>query len=1684
MPLTPDVIKRIAAPRSRVVVAVVGALLAGSAGIAVAQQADERGSEADRANAERLERARAQGVERERVRRTDPSLRAERSRSRSEFRALGADEAIAVARKKDRGALAPRDERVLSLGEGARVRSYVNRNAAVIDRPGSRDAVVSSAVPLLAVDGNGRLAPVDVSLLRRADGDFAPSNSLADVRIGPEAREGVRFVNSDFTLASSASSAEGRAVDGRVFYANVATDTDLVVSPIPQGAETFHLLRSPASPERLTLAIRPPDGGRLRWSAEAGNPFEEHAVAPRVVEIVDRRGHVRARILPVSGIDAQGAAVPVKMRIVGRALVLDVDHRDRDLAYPITVDPFVIEDWRYWYNGTATDFVGWTFRDSPAGYVPGAAAPDGLRLATYAPATYPSNSFGEWRWTAPASRNAAYPAEGSYIFKVDFGNYSHSPSTPATSCIVQGIYSNQLANWEQGAVYRGPQPTDPTAASPYFACALGELNAYKVHCTESACTQAGGTGTVGTVANSAITQLGPAAGTSTKAASYYIGSALIFLRDHGDPHLTVSAPTAWVDNAGGSVSADDYGLGMASVVISAGTWSARQDVCGTASGQPGDYDGNRHARCPTNATTSFTTAATPEGATTATATATDVISRQTSQPVTLKVDRTAPTITPSGTLWDAREQFVGADTDFTLHVVATDGAVSPASAQRSGVTSLTVTLDGQPVTGGAKTQTCTAPEGSCSLTADITLTAAQLQSMEVGGHTFSMTATDALGHTAPASTFTFKLDPVAPTSFLDGNLEQLSGRTLTESSYQLRAESRDNQPFQPEIDDTADDPEPFFDKPGAGLLDLVIRLDGQTVPTTGTACFDDSQCEDARIWDWDTTTVANGEHTITVTATDRVGNQDVREFLVTLQRAPDQPARTDADVRRTILGASGDRAGSAVSAAGDVNGDGYADYLVGAPGATASGRVSSGAAYLVLGSQSASTVDLATPGAAVRFLGSGANQFCGASVAVAGDVNGDGYDDYLIGCPGLDPNVGSLSSTGTVYVVFGRPDPQDIDLATIGAAGFVITGPADAAGIGSSISSRPAVFGERLQSASASEAIKDLNDDDLDDIVIGDSAVNRGSQTAAGVVYVVYGKAGNATVNANGIGSAGYVVRGTGTSQLTGYAVAIADVDGDTTGDLVIGAPGATPTTTGRAYVIRTDPEASGDIDLAAADGRIAALTTGVVGDRFGVNVTGLGDTDLDTHNDLAISTSSGAYVLRTIPSASRQVSQADGYRVVGPTNDPGVLLTRVPEAPVSSAGDLDGDERTDLIVGYPDTDAARAYTIRSPETSRTINVTALPGQRGAAIATGTRAQRAGSAVGANSYQGATPVSERAQAIIGAPAAIRDLVGVSAGAAYVVAEPTPTGPGADQEPEPPAAAVGGLSAQARTTSTRAALESFPMERGYYIPGKSEIAVDPAATRWVTVRNDTQAFVIGSAHDADPFWLDDALRNRGDTGGQPGVYVHGRLFGGTRSDGEPDGIQRCGWVLAEKVPAPGTARTAGEGWPRRCGADRRLSPSQFASLINCDACDDGSFVHLRRRGGQAMPAMMPVYRNVRPGTREGHFSSDDPVPTSTINGARMSVNWRYITKSGKFVLVRASRFNPTLFGNNKWAFIPRTYLPHTYRQGGLCDNTGDAGAPAGDRNYRSEPVDKDIRPGRKDWGRVCAHRKYNVPDTDG
>ena len=120
-----------------------------------------------------------------------------------------------------------------------------------------------------------------------------------------------------------------------------------------------------------------------------------------------------------------------------------------------------------------------------------------------------------------------------------------------------------------------------------------------------------------------------------------------------------------------------------------------------------------------------------------------------------------------------------------------------------------------------------------------------------------------------------------------------------------------------------------------------------------------------------------------------------------------------------------------------MNGDGYDDVLVGAKYADSNARTNAGSSYVVFGG-STSDVDLAAVGAhGFRVDGAGVGDESGASVAGAGDVNGDGLDDVLIGAPGASTR--ARKDSGATYVVLGG-STSDLDLANLGDRGFGIDG--------------------------------------------------------------------------------------------------------------------------------------------------------------------------------------------------------------------------------------------------------------------------------------------------------------------------------------------------------------------------------------------------------------------------------------------------------------------------------------------------------------------------------------------------------------------------------------------------------------------------------------------------------------------
>ena len=135
-----------------------------------------------------------------------------------------------------------------------------------------------------------------------------------------------------------------------------------------------------------------------------------------------------------------------------------------------------------------------------------------------------------------------------------------------------------------------------------------------------------------------------------------------------------------------------------------------------------------------------------------------------------------------------------------------------------------------------------------------------------------------------------------------------------------------------------------------------------------------------------------------------------------------------------VQGNADDAFGYAV-ASGDINGDGFMDLIIGAILASPGGRSCAGETYVIFGSNAPlSTIDLSTQSADITVLGDDDNDFSGCAVA-SGDVNGDGYDDIIIGAYAAvtgDPPL----ATGATYVIFGdsfSSPPYTIDLSTTSA---------------------------------------------------------------------------------------------------------------------------------------------------------------------------------------------------------------------------------------------------------------------------------------------------------------------------------------------------------------------------------------------------------------------------------------------------------------------------------------------------------------------------------------------------------------------------------------------------------------------------------------------------------------------------
>ena len=307
---------------------------------------------------------------------------------------------------------------------------------------------------------------------------------------------------------------------------------------------------------------------------------------------------------------------------------------------------------------------------------------------------------------------------------------------------------------------------------------------------------------------------------------------------------------------------------------------------------------------------------------------------------------------------------------------------------------------------------------------------------------------------------------------------------------------------------------------------------------------------------------------------------------------------------------AGDNAGR-VTGAGDLNGDGFGDLLIGA----AQANSNAGETYVVFGSQTVpAIVELSSLDGSNGFTirGTGASDRVGVDVAGVGDVNHDGFADVAIGAAFASPS--GRTSAGQTHVIFGRASfPAVFSLSSLnGSNGFTVNGGAASDFLGWSVS-----------------GAADVNGDGIDDVLIGAKDVDV-PLSNAGAAYVIFGKATSfpATLEVASLnGTNGFAVHGSVTNGEAGTQVSGAgDANGDGYDDILISEPfGNSISNAGRSYLVYGRPNFGASFDLASllaangGDGSAGFAINGFEPSSSACRVAGIGDINADGLTDLRV---------------------------------------------------------------------------------------------------------------------------------------------------------------------------------------------------------------------------------------------------------------------------------------------------------------------------------------------------------------------------------------------------------------------------------------------------------------------------------
>ena len=614
------------------------------------------------------------------------------------------------------------------------------------DVPESRKPqLLASTMPLRVKDRDGQLSPVSAQVTETTPGELRPKNPLTDIIVHRDLEEGIRFPDADLGLRVTGANLDtpSTVLKDRVFWANVQTDTDLMVRMRPDGVETYHVLRSRQSPERLSYDLDVPEGGAIALDESR-----------QVIEISDKEGKKVANVSPAVVLDADGSPVPARWLVQGTLVQIAVEHRQADVRYPILVDPLWIMNQDSWEENASIDFGGWAFTESN----PNALAKSqgdagwgrGLNIWLPPNLTTPANLWGMWYMNAPGNTNIA---------AFEMGFFSYVP-LGGRNCAVTGIleWVNPLS-WAPGSVTTIEDSTGDTAngPSPWLRCPPDyTLDQYQLHTPNPS--------RIGKAA--AFQWWAPNVASGPNIDLVALGGAKVYIADdHGPNSFTQTglSQLTWSKNdISFAAYATDPGLGMKRMRSYLDDISL--PVNEVNSGCVADFRAANH--CPATQGLAVQIPRSDgfpglsDGIHEVTITGEDALYNVGTGVFAARIDRRAPEMELSGPAYDRAGQDVGA-ASYAVHVSADDKGLAP-EVPTSGVKLVELLVDGAVV--GSKSQPC---EAGCiegeprPLEADLAFDA---DAASVGTHNLQVRVTDEAGNATSSATWQLKVVSATVTS--------------------------------------------------------------------------------------------------------------------------------------------------------------------------------------------------------------------------------------------------------------------------------------------------------------------------------------------------------------------------------------------------------------------------------------------------------------------------------------------------------------------------------------------------------------------------------------------------------------------------------------------------------------------------------------------------------------------------------------------------------------------------------------------------------------------------------------------------------------------------------------------------------------------------------------------------------